>query len=378
MPLAWNPAHVHRPCLLRVFLTVPDAEGAPWFAGQSSGPPQGKDLAVMAESPANMRRGPLRVWLTGGLFLLAGAILVLLGGVISGLSDYDRSIFAGVGITLGLVGPLFVAERVLSASVAEVRNQAAAVVEDVKEVRTALSRLDQAYQQQLGQTRIDQQRRLDDISEGNFEPLVGAYNRAAGLGWIDKRGLRVATGVKDLWLLVRVSRGPDDDAEWLVKFAFEGPGLGPVGKPVTFTGDTNAVDVFGRLKDELQQVGRWPGDSALMPHDLLQTVARSLGKINDLHTGSQADIGVDAVIELVGDDWAVTDSGLESLRFDDIRASRDDVLYTTADVYSRLESRVIDSGLDTALFRSALNNAQLIYRTLQDEMWKKLGRVLAE
>jgi hypothetical protein len=315
----------------------------------------------VAESPANTRRAPLRVWLTGGLFLLAGAFFVLLGGAISGLSDYDKSIFAGVGITLGLVGPLFVAERLLSASVAEVRDQAAAVGKDLKEVRTALSRLDEAYQQQLSETRADQQRRLDDISEGNFEPLVDAYNQAAGLGWIDERGLRVATGVNDLWLLVRVSRESDDDAEWLVKFAFEGPDLEPIGNPVTFTGDTDALDVFGRLKSELRQVERWPGDSALMPHDLFLAVARSLGKVIDLHTGSQADIGVDAVIELVGDDWAVTNFGLESLRFHDIRASKEDVFHGTADVYNRFESR----GLDTALFISALNNADRIYRALK-------------
>jgi hypothetical protein len=255
-----------------------------------------------------------------------------------------------------------VAERLLSASVAEVRNQAAAVGEDVKEIR---SRLDQVYQQQASETQADLQRRLDDISEGSFEPLVDAYKQAAG--WIDERGLRVATGVNDLWLLVRVSRGSDDDAEWLVKFSFEGPDLEPIGNPVTFTGDTNALDVFGRLKNELRQVGRWPGDSALMPHDLLQAVARSLGKIIDLHAGSQADIGVDAVIELVGDDWAVTNSGLESLRFRDIRASKEDVLDGLAEVYSRFESR----GLDTSLFISALNNADRIYRALKYGVGKR-------
>lgn len=296
---------------------------------------------------------------------MAGAFFVLLGGAISGLSDYDKSIFAGVGITLGLVGPLFVAERLLSASVAEVRNQAAALGEDVKEVRTALSRLDEVYQQQLSETRAEQQRRLDDISEGNFEPLVDAYNQAAG--WIDERGLRVATGVNDLWLLVRVSRESDDDAEWLVKFAFEGPDLEPIGNPVTFTGDTNALDVFGRLKNELRQVGRWPGDTALMPHDLFQAVARSLGKVIDLHTGSQADIGVDAVIELVSDDWAVTSFGLESLRFHDIRASKEDVLHGTPGVYTRFESR----GLDTNLFIDALNNADRIYRALKYGVGKR-------
>lgn len=364
---------VHRLRLLRVFLTVPETPGSSWHSGHSSGLLQGRDLAVMAESAANTRHTPLQVWLTGGLFLLAGAFLVLLGGVISGLSDYNRSIFAGVGIALGLVSPLSVAERLLRRSVAEVGNKADAAVESVKEVRTDLSRLDQAYQEQLGRTRADQQRHLDEISDGNFESLIGEYNRAAGLGWIDKRGLRIATGVDGLRLLVHVGQRLGDDTEWLVKFAYEDLGLKPVGNPVTFSGNANAVDVFERLKDELQQVGRWPGDSALLPHDSLQAVARSLGKISDLHTGPQADIGVDSVMELIGDEWAVTDTGLESMRFSEIRASKDDVQYLTDNVYGRLESRVIDSGLDAVLFRSALDYAKQIYKALHYAALKELG-----
>lgn len=307
----------------------------------------------------------------GGLFLLLGAFLVSLGGVISDLGDYAKSIFAGVGITLGLVGPLFVAERLLSMNLAETKDR-------VQELGTNLSRLDQAFQQQLGQTRADRQRRLDNIAEGDFQPLVAEYNRAAGLGWIDRRGLRVATDINDVWLLVRVDRAQDDGGKWHVNFAFEGPRLEPVGRPVIFTEDTNAVNVFGLLENELQQVGKWSGDKTLMPHALLQTVASSLGQIINLHTGKQADIGVDAVIELVDGDWAVTDQGLESLHFADIRATESEVLHLTEDVYSRFESRVTDSGLDAAAFRSALENAKRIYRTLQDSHWKLYGKILRQ
>jgi len=80
----------------------------------------GGQIAVVSLGPVKMssRRYRWRVWLIGLPLLLLSTVLVTLGGVISGLRDYERSFFSGVGIPIGLGLP-FVAMRLLQIGIGE-------------------------------------------------------------------------------------------------------------------------------------------------------------------------------------------------------------------------------------------------------------------
>ncbi len=343
--------------------------------------------AESAQAPATpaervARRRPWWVWLIGGVFLLVGAAVVAVGGRISGLSEYERSIFAHVGTAIGLVGPLFVIERLLSIRVTETREEASAArsaagkaLETAMMVQDSVSDLDREVRERLSQIQGEEEQRAQGAAQGRFEDLVALYAQAAARRWIDRRGLRVPAGA-DLWLRARaVQRAPEGgETIWLIELTYEDPKLGSVASAV-WSPDEEAKEVFVRLAGELKQTGRWAGDKAFNPAELLKDIAASLRKVIDSHTGPRGDRGLRQVIELVGDEWAVTREGLDSLDKRDLYAESGELRGNTNPAFQRLLGRVEAEGLDEVTFRIAFANAERIHEALHIEDLKKFGKL---
>jgi hypothetical protein len=337
--------------------------------------------AAPADPPA--RRRPWWVWLIGGAFLLVGAAFVVAGGRISGLSEYEKSIFAHVGTAIGLIGPLFVAERLLNIRVTEARDEASAArsaageaLETSKLVRKTVNDLDREVRDRLAQLHDEDEERAHRAAEGSFQDLVELYNQAATGRWIDRRGLRVRTSTEDLWLLVRVvERAPEGEAMWFGELSFEGPKLEKIGESVIWSPGEQAPNVFVRLAGSLRETPSWPGDDAFSPVDLLHAVADALGKIIDSHRGAHGDRRLRQVLEIVGEDWAVTREGLDSLHTPDIYAESTDLRGSTGPTLDRLKRQVEARGLDEATFLTAFGNARRIHEALRTEELKRFGRL---
>jgi vacuolar-type H+-ATPase subunit H len=338
--------------------------------------------AVSAEGTAPRR--PWWVWLIGAAFLVVGAAVIVAGGRISGLSEYERSIFAHIGTAVGLIGPLFVAERLLSIRVTEARDEANAArsaageaLETAKIVRETVDDLDREVRDQLAQLRDEDEQRAQRAAQGSFQDLVDQYNQVATQDWVDRRGLRIPAG-GDLWLLVRaVRRAPEGgEAMWLIELTYEGPSLERIGSAIWSPGEP-AVDVFLRLATELKRAGKWPGEESFRPTELLTDIAETLGMIIDSHTGALGDRRLRQVLEVVGEDWAVTREGLDSLHKPDIYAESRELRGDSNSAFHRLKGLVERQGLDEAAFLAAFANAEHIHAGLRaesNEIFAKLGR----
>lgn len=328
----------------------------------------------MDDSRAASKR-PVWVWLIGAALVLIGAGVIVAGGLIAGLSDYDRSVLVNVGTALALVGPLFIAERLLQIRVKEVEREAVA---SAAFVRTAVSDLNREVRERLAGLRAQDERRREAAAEGSFEDLVDLYREVEGRGWIDRRGLRVAIGLGDLRLKVRVIQiEPDGEKTWIVELSFEGPRLTPIGDTVIWSPQEATADVFVRLAERLREANRWPGEEVFDPKEILNAVSVALGRVIDLHVGSGGDRRVRQVIELVNEDWAVTREGMDSLLDPDLYVDAGDLQHQANLAMEKLEDEVQRRGLDEAAFRSAFGDAERIHRALHDgwlQGWAKLGR----
>jgi hypothetical protein len=318
----------------------------------------------------------------GGAFLLVGAAVVAVGGRISGLSDYEKSIFAHVGTAIGLVGPLFVIERLLSIRVTETREAASAArsaadkaLETAMMVQESVSDLDREVRERLAEIQGEEEQRAEGAAQGRFEDLVALYAQAAARRWIDRLGLRVPAG-SELWLRVRaVQRAPEGgETIWLIELTYEDPKLVPIASAV-WSPDEEVREVFVRLASELKQTGRWPGDEAFNPAKILMDIAAALRNVIDSHTGPRGDRGLRQVIELVGDEWAVTREGLDSLDKRDLYAESGELRNNTNPAFQRMLGRVEAEGFDEVTFRVAFANAERIHEALRTEDLKKFGKL---
>jgi hypothetical protein len=76
-----------------------------------------------------------------------------------------------------------------------------------------------------------------------------------------------------------------------------------------------------RLAENLGAVGRYPGDKAFDPVVILRAITDALSKVIEIRTGPRGDRDVRQIIELVGDGWAVTREGLDSVVNDNMWVS---------------------------------------------------------
>jgi hypothetical protein len=327
----------------------------------------------MQSDRARTSRRPWWVWLIGAVFLALGTVIVVAGGRLSGLSDYERSIFAHVGTAIALIGPLFIGGKLLEIRVREVGAEASAARQAASEaketaalVRESVSTLDREVRDRLAEIRREDEQRADRAARGSFQDLVDLYEQAAARYWIDRLGVRVPAG-PDMWLRVRaVRRAPEGTTIPLIELTYEDPKLQPIASAV-WSADEHPAQVFVRLAEGLKGAGRWPGDAAFSVDGLLTEITSVLLRIIESHTGPSGERRLRSVIELVGNDWAVTRQGLDSLDSANIYADHTELLREPDDVFQRIERRVEAEGLDAAAFRAAFSSAERIHAALKPD-----------
>ena len=148
---------------------------------------------------------PVRVWLIGGGTLLFGVGLVVLGGVLPRLTDYERSILATVGTAVGLVAPLFLAEEMLRHALAATRS---AVENAAAKATAAADRIDQVGTRIRSLLDVQDSQQASDRNRAELGELARfskVYSEAER--WLINRGLWVAIDPPNLGILVKVVRG---------------------------------------------------------------------------------------------------------------------------------------------------------------------------
>jgi hypothetical protein len=313
---------------------------------------------------------PAGVWLIGSLIFLFGVVLLIAGGEIHALSEYDRSLFAHFGTAFTLVGPLFVIERFMSRRIDVVARSAAAAMSSADVARdtaqmalTQVGDLSARVQARLDDLRAEDQELRDRAASGAQQSdLVALYDRAARNRSIDRLGLRIpAPNLLDLWLRVRaVHRAPEGTPVDLVELQFEDGRLDIVGDSVVWSPSEPVEDVFVRVAAGLQ-TGLWRGDSQYDPEAILSAIANALGQIIDLRAGPTGDPRTRQIASLVNDDWAVTREGLDSLRSADVYADHHELVGETSPAFQRLEREVKRRGWDEAEFRAAFAEAEHVH-----------------
>ena len=313
----------------------------------------------------------VRVWFVGIGALLLGAGVVALGGVLSGLSDYDQSIFVNVGTAIALIGPLYVAERLLANRIAAVerradaaRTSAEAAEKSADAARTRVDQLSGRVQARLDELRAKDRAVRDRAATGQSQPdLVGLYDRAARNHSIDRLGLRVAgPDPLDWWLRVRaVHRAPEGEPVDLIELSCENGRLETVGETVVWSEGEPAEDVFVRLATSLQDVGVWQGDQVFDAEAILRVITDALGKVIDIRTGPSGDPAVRQIASLVNDEWAVTREGLDPLLSRDVWAESEELVGDTHLTFQRLENQVKIRGWDKSKFMMAFGEAERVH-----------------
>lgn len=242
-----------------------------------------------------------------------GVAAVIAGGQIE--DGYLQSAFLEIGAALLLAAPLFLLERLLEARVSRAQEAAATALRDVAEVREEARRTSERLDDLTSQTRAEvgslatQDAELYDALRADVtaNTLRNLLQRGQQLRAIAEAGIRVQVPL----MFDRLRFAPAQDGEVLV--AHEEID-GEVVSVLTWGVDERASQLLGRIAVELQRSNRFPGedpfDGAEIVKELLRTVqvpidARRRGSVLDLSP----------IVELCGDQWAITVNGLECLEY---------------------------------------------------------------
>jgi hypothetical protein len=253
---------------------------------------------------------PARAWLIGGDALLSGIVIVLLGGVLPWLTDYERSIFATVGTAFGLVAPLFLAEEKLRHALAATRS----VVEHAAEKATAAAdRIDQVgdrIRSLLDAQKAQQSSDRNRAERGELASFSKVYSEAER--WLDDRGLWVATGLPELGILVKVVRGNGAADQDYALLRIESADLQSITSQQSWLPNDNPEEVLFRFYPELLNQDLWPGDDAFTQLRILPKVVQALSRIVDAHQAGTSAGALTNVVAVAGE-WAITEAGKPSI-----------------------------------------------------------------
>ena len=335
----------------------------------------------------------LQAWLIGGGLALLGVLIIVLGGgtfdVVS-LNTYEQGVAANVGVAVLLIGPLVVVERAISGQLSRVDARVEAVSADSREARqevqrvaaateAALSDLSRQVREGLERARARDSRLRDRVlEEVTQESLLALYRRALELGALDRMGIRVGLGEAPVWLRARAGQrqsGDDTEPLWLVELQAQHMDGTPIGTATEiWSPDEPASGPFIRLAEALQRAGAYPGDEAFDAAGILTSLADALQRTIGLRTAPRpGDRPVRPVVEIVDDEWAVTQFGLDSLRFD-LRVEADQLARKPGPAWDRLAGDPRLEGEDgQQVARKAFEVAQAVHgaRRMADmaKMW---------
>jgi hypothetical protein len=311
---------------------------------------------------------------------IAGALIIVLGGGTFGvvaLDGYWEGVAANVGVGVGLIGPLFLFERAISGQLDRVDQSVAAAREESQAARREVERVAGATEASLaelsrevrgGLDRVRQQdsklveQVLDSVTQNS---LVALFRRAQDLGAIDRLGVRFALA-EDVptWIRARAieRQVSETDRGWLVEFEAQHENGGPIGKATAvWSPEEPAAEPLIRIGEALQAAGMYPGDEVFDAARLLTDLAELLRRAIELRTAPTGDQQIRPIAEIVNDDWAITQMGLDSLRFDLSVESRE-LTRDPKPAWDRLESDTRLAGTEhQARLREAFDRAQAFH-----------------
>jgi hypothetical protein len=243
------------------------------------------------------------------VIFVVGVVLIILGGTVPGLSDYNRSLLAGFGTVLVLIGPVVIGERLFGTFF---RDGAKAAADLAKHPVEQVRRLGSSIREKLFEPRhgvADLERRA---SEGDFQALVTLYDMALKPNWIYKDGIRVKTRFPGCgWAKMSVERG--GAGKVFVRFSFEEEPFGSICVSADWMPHETYVDFLGRVAQLLQNANCAPDDDTFSKPGLSALFAHALRTAIELHTGADGSQNVDSIAVFIGEKWAVTEDSLVHL-----------------------------------------------------------------
>lgn len=263
------------------------------------------------------------------LLSAVGFTLLALGWLSSG---YWQSVLIEFGSTVLLLVPLFGAERLLerlATEVAGVEGRTAAVVEQQtsalrselegvrRDVAATNLRLDEIAEESTRRLRAAAQSTKDATARLGLSPswndLFDLMSEATRIDAISTSGVRaVLSGTGERMSIYQEFDEQSSEPQlvglgWAIEHA-SGERL----EAHAWSNDQAFGDVFVGIGEALQRLGLYPGHKAFDPGGSFGEIVRAAEvALGSRREGPVRDLG--PVVEVVGDQWAVTEHGLECL-----------------------------------------------------------------
>jgi hypothetical protein len=240
---------------------------------------------------------------------------------------YLSSLLLQAGLTVLLVLPLLLLERLFEHRIAESETRAArdvgGIARDVEAVSAQLAET----RQSLADLKAETGGRLKDVAdaetalvnaaraEPTFDTIKDLFRRADELHAISEHGLRVA--IPGQWervcfrSLSTVSpQTVGGETEPVFFLIVENPAGKSIGVQIVWSSDRSPADALVALADTWKRAGTYPGDAAIDAEWIFGRLIESLGVA--IHSRRTAGDGqLSPLIELLSSTWAMTDFGLE-------------------------------------------------------------------
>lgn len=263
-----------------------------------------------------------------GVVVTVGAGLIVTGWL-ADPDSYLSSLLLELGATVLLVLPLLWIERVLERRVETSEARTRVRVDDVADEISGLSESVAETRQSLADVQEQLASRLQESANADrdlvtnarhdfsFDALDAVFQRAAELGSLSARGLRVA--IAGQWERLRFRRvseaepeEPASHTQPLIWLSIEDPAGNDIGVSVVWRRDETIIDAMATLAEAWTRKGSYPGDSALDLERILERLLLSLEvAIQSRRTRGEAQFH--PLIEMPSASWAMTDLGLENI-----------------------------------------------------------------
>lgn len=254
------------------------------------------------------------------LWLLAvlGAGLISAGWIIEGAKGYLPGLFANLG-TAALLGVVFVVlQAQLGSRIEEVGEQAGATQTDVRALRQDVESLQDLTPQTMARVQGARAAFSSDLDalrqEVTFDRMRSLFERGERLSSFSRHGVRVgmANGDRLTWrMLTAVSQdGPSEPAIWI---GVEDIGGNRAHSMVIWSAGEPLSDVIARLAASMQEAGNYPGDEVLDPTKLVGDLLETFEVAFRARTNAAGSTGIGGVVELLNQQWLLTDLGLDRI-----------------------------------------------------------------
>jgi hypothetical protein len=312
-----------------------------------------------------------RYWIGGGIALVGGGAIS--AAWILTTNKFDNFASEGLlelGITLLLVIPLLIFERLFEQRVEDVRadttSQVRQIEQDVGKLReetaTQIGDLRDALEDQLARRREADNRAAEQAQAAvSFENLGKIFERAGELDSISKRGLRVQ--LPGLWERVRFTHVYRQEQGGvrvpMILLHLEDARGRKLDVSAIWTAEEGVTDLMTRFAEDWQRAGTYHGPGSIEADALFQRLIQSLQlAIHGRTTGIEGE-ALDRLVELPTTDWAITDFGLERALGPGYGIKVRDILDRPAQIREHLLDK---TWIDAENFREAFQAAEMYFK----------------